>query len=193
MPSAHLLKTAASCLVVLSLFAFSCAAPPKKPLSAKPDINIAVDTARLAQEHYSLGRFRKALEIYSDTYDKHHSTAVRRGYVKMGEQIRSAADAAFQKMDYAEAGAVYDTLFASGITTRDFAQTLTFDDDYLEEQRAACSRTLVEIGLMRYREEKLEEAIGVWKKILVFDTENKDARNAIEKAAAQLQQLKNIK
>ncbi len=192
MPITRLLKTAC-CFVALFLFAYSCAAPPKKPPPAKPDINIAADTARIAQEHYSLGRFHKALEVYSETYDKHHLVSVRRGYAKMGEQIKSTADAAFQKKEYAEAGAGYGILFESGITTRDFAQTLTFDDDYLEEQIATCSRALMESGLMRYREEKLEEAIGVWKKVLVFDADNKDVRNAIDRAAAQLQQLKNIK
>jgi tetratricopeptide (TPR) repeat protein len=111
----------------------------------------------------------------------------------MGEQILFVADAAFRKKEFAEAGTSYNILFESGITTRDFTQTLTFDDSYLEEQINTCSRALMEIGFMKYREEKLEEAITIWKKILVFDNDNKDVNNAINVATTQLQKLKNIK
>ena len=40
---------------------------------------------------------------------------------------------------------------------------------------------------MKYCEGKLEEAISIWKKALVFDQENKEVKSAIETATQQLQ------
>ena len=92
-----------------------------------------------------------------------------------------------------QAGTGYRILFDSGITTRDFAGTLSFNDAYLGGQIKACSRALMESGLMNYREEKLDEAIAIWKKALFFDPDNKNIKNACETATAQLQQLKQLK
>ncbi len=157
------------------------------------DTRLAADTFRQAQEQASLGKYRRALEVYSNAYDRHHLRNLRQGYARMGEQVVMAADDAYQAKDFAEAGSIYRILFESGITTRDFAQSLSFDDDYLSAQIKACSKALMEIGLMKYREEKLDEAIVVWKKILAFDVDNKNARSAIDTATVQLQQLKNLK
>ena len=105
----------------------------------------------------------------------------------------SAADAAYQAGAVAEAGIDYSILFESGITTRDFAGTLSFNDDYLSLHIHACSKDLMESGLMKYREEKIGEAIAIWKKALAFDPDNKNVKNAFETATAQLQRLKKIK
>jgi hypothetical protein len=51
----------------------------------------------------------------------------------------------------------------------------------------------MENGLMKYREEKLDEAIVIWKKALVFDPENTGVKNALETATQQLQKLKSMK
>ena len=48
-------------------------------------------------------------------------------------------------------------------------------------------------GLRKYREEKLDEAIAIWKKALFFDPDNKNVKNAYETATAQLHQLKQLK
>ena len=141
----------------------------------------------------ALGEYTKALTLYSSAYDKYHYRGMSAGYAGTGEQIRSAADAAYQRKDFPEAGSIYNILFESGITTRDFVQSLSFDDDYLSRRMDACSRSIMELGLMKYREEKLDEAIAIWKKALVFDPENKGIKNAIETAAQQSQKLKSLK
>jgi len=157
------------------------------------DAKIASETAKQAQEQFALGRYKKALEIYSAAYDKYHDAGLRRGYIRLGEQTKAAADTWFQAENFGEAGSAYRNLFESGITTRDFTQALSFDDNDLIKKIKVCSESLMEIGLMRYREQKLEEAIAVWKKALAFDADNRYVRNAIDTATLQLQQLKTLR
>ncbi len=157
------------------------------------EARIVSETSKQAQEQFALGRYKKAFEIYSAAYDKYHDSGLRRGYIRLGEQTKAAADVWFQMRNFGEAGSVYRNLFESGITTRDFAQTLSFDDDYLMGKIKACSESLMELGLMMYREQKLEEAIAVWKKALAFDTDNRNVKNAIDTATVQLQQLKTLR
>jgi len=191
MHTAGPLQRAALWITILLLLSSCSIFPWEKTREREP--GVVSETARQAQQQFALGRYDKALEIYSSAYDKHHDAELRRGYAKIGEQIRAAADASYRGGNFAEAGTAYENLFDSGITTRDFAQTLSFDDDYLTGKIKACSNQLLEIGLMKYREEKIEEALAVWKKALVFDADNRTIKNAIDTATAQLQQLKSLK
>jgi tetratricopeptide (TPR) repeat protein len=150
-------------------------------------------TGRQAQVDIAGGEYKKALEFYSSAYEKQHTPDIRDNYSATGEQIRKTADAAFQRRDFAEAGSIYNTLIESGIVTRDFADSLSFNKDYLNAQKNACSKALLETGLTTYRDGKLEDAISIWKKAQTFDRDNKDIKNAIETASTQLQNLKNIK
>ena len=180
----------AVCLVVLAMAA--CSFHPKGTRTA-PEEHFISDTAKLPQNQFVRGRFKRALQLYSNAFYRHHHPGLRRGYARLGEQIRSAADTAYQRGQIAEAGIDYSILFESGITTRDFAGMLSFDDDYLSRQIKACSKTLMESGLMKYRAEKLDEAIAIWKKALVFDPDNRNIKNAFETATAQRQKLKQLK
>jgi len=164
-----------------------------KENTAVQDQKVIEDTTRQAQANIANGEYKKALDRYSNAYDRYHYSELRRSYAAAAEQVRNAADIAYQKKYCAEAGNIYNTLFENGITTRDFAQSLSFDDDYLSGRISSCSKALLENGLIKYREEKLDEAIAIWKKALVFDPENKGVKNAIETATLQLQKLKTLK
>jgi tetratricopeptide (TPR) repeat protein len=179
--------------IALALPAASCSIHFRGAGQPGRDSKLITETSKQAQEQAALGKYRRALEIYSNAYDKHHLRGLRQGYARMGEQIVLASDTAYQKKEFVEAGSAYRILFESGITTRDFASSLSFDDEYLSMQIKACSKALMEIGLLKYREEKLDEAISIWKKILAFDIDNKNVRSAIDTATVQLQQLKNLK
>ena len=161
--------------------------------TAKPAQKAIDDTARQAQAEFAGGEYKRALELYSSAYEINHTPEMRDNYTATGEQIRKTADLAYQRRDFAEAGNIYNTLIESGITKRDFAGSLSFNENYLNGQRHACSKTLLEAGLTTYRDGKLEDAISIWKKALVFDRDNKDVKSAIETATTQLQNLKNIK
>jgi tetratricopeptide (TPR) repeat protein len=151
------------------------------------------NTAGQAQADIAGGEYKRALERYSSAYEINHNPEMRDNYISTGEQIRKTADLVYQRKDFSEAGNIYNTLIESGITKRDFASSLSFDQDYLNGQMHACSKTLLEAGLTTYRDGKLEDAISIWKKAQVFDHDNKDIKSAIETATTQLQNLKTIK
>ena len=194
------MKSGTFLLICVALVAFfsSCVsmhkeADYKKAEPAGTGSNSIDVTIRLAQEQIAHGEYKKALGIYSTAYDKYHQPILRYHYAGTGEQTRNAADAAYQRRAFADAGSLYLVLFESCITTRDFAWSLSFNDGYLSGQIKACSKALTEIGLVRYREEKLDEAISSWQKVLVFDRDNKGVIKAIQTATRQLQKLKNFK
>ncbi len=178
---------------VLIAFAPSCSFLYRITAPDGHEKKLIEDTARQAQAHLALGEYQKTLELYAGHYDKYHYSGMRAPYAGTAEQIRNAADAAYQKKDFADAGNMYKTLHESGVIARDFAPSLSFDEEYLNRQMKACAKGLLEAGLTRYREGKLEDAISVWKKALVFDQDNKDIKGAIDTATTQLQNLKNIK
>ena len=182
--------TLCACLIALTP---SCSFIYRITAPAGHEKKLVEDTAKQAQTHITLGEYKKALELYSSVYDKYHYPDMRGSYAGAGEQIRKTADATYQKKDFAEAGNIFNTLFESGITARDFANSLSFDDDYLNGQMKACSKALWEAGMTTYRDGKLEDAISIWKKALIFDQDNKDIKGAIETASTQFQNLKNIK
>jgi len=57
---------------------------------------------------------------------------------------------------------------------------------------AKCAQQLMEEGLSAYRQERLEDAIEIWEKIIVFDPMHRAGRSAIETAERQLANLKKI-
>jgi tetratricopeptide (TPR) repeat protein len=180
-------------LFTLVALATSCSILPRGAGLTGAETKIIDDTVKRAQEQVAHGEYKKALEIYSNTYDKYHHPGLRYNFAETGGQVRNAADAAYQKRQYAEAGNIYRILFESGITIRDFAASLSFDDDYLSSQISACSKALTEIGLLKYREEKIDEAISIWEKVLAFDPDNKAVIKAVDTATKQMQKLKSIK
>lgn len=155
----------------------------------------AVDTvAKEAQTYIARGEYQKALEAYSDAYKKYpHNSELQAGYARAGEKIKSIAYGALKKSDFPAAGGIFNVLLTSGITGKDLSGSLSFDRDYLSRQIKTCSEALMEIGLMKYREGSLDDAVSIWKKALTFDPENRDVKKAIDKATVQLQKLKNIK
>ena len=161
--------------------------------TAKPTQKTVDDTARQAQTDIAGGEYKRALALYSSAYENNHTPEMRDKYTATGEHIRKTADLAYQRKDFVEAGTIYNTLIESGITNQGFADTLSFDQDYLTRQIHMCSNALLETGLTTYRDGRLEDAISIWKKAQGFDRDNKDIKSAIDTATTQLQNLKNIK
>ncbi len=184
----------AVCLAALAVA--SCSLHSKGPGAAPESASEArfiTETTKHAQAQFSVGKFKRALELYSSALEKNYHPELLRGYARLGEQIKSAADAAYQSGNIAKAGIDYNILLESGITLQNFAETLTFDGNDLRKQIKACSKSLLESGLKKYREEKLDEAIAIWKKALSFDPDNENVKNAFETASAQLQKLKQLR
>ena len=171
--------------IMLSLPGLSCT-------SARIDIMSGVPgaTIRQAEGFLKAGEYKKALDAYASVYDKHPE--LRDKFISTGDKVRNIADAAFQEKKYPEAGLIYHMLLKSGITARDFAASLSFNPAYLNGRIEACSEALTEMGLVKYREEKLEEAIATWEKILPFYPDNKGVMKAVATATRQLNKLNKL-
>ncbi len=174
----------------LILFSPSCSTIYKITGMETKEVDAVVNEA---QAYVALGEYQKALEAYSQAYKKYpHNSELQESYARAGEQIKTIAYAALEKRDFSEAGRIFTVLRTSGITGKDLAGSLSFDCDYLSKQIKTCSETLMEIGLIKYREGGLDDAVSIWKKALTFDPENRDVKKAIDKATVQIQKLKNI-
>jgi hypothetical protein len=52
-----------------------------------------------------------------------------------------------------------------------------------------CQKSLFESGLERYRSGDLNDAISIWKNILVFDPDHRETKKALDMAMLQLKNL----
>jgi tetratricopeptide (TPR) repeat protein len=178
-------------LGAILLLASSCAHPPQPPDTGDARNSGSV---KQAKSYLSSGNYKKALDVYAAALDRHpDSEALLDAYTKALESIKEDADKAYENQDYAKAGEIYRTLLKCGFGKRPQLGELTFDDDYLTMRIGACSKMLIEHGIMKYRTGDLEQAIAIWKKILVFNPSDREAKTAIDRATVQLQNLKQMK
>lgn len=174
-------------LIAIVSLASSCAHPSQP--SPSPDVR----TINQAKANLSSGNFKKALDIYAAALDRHPgSVDLQDAYREALESVNENADKAYEAQDYARAGDLYHTLLRSGFSKRPLQRELSFDADHIAMRIGACSKMLMELGIMKYRSGDLEQAIAVWKKILVFNPSDREAKTAIERATVQLQNLKRM-
>ena len=153
----------------------------------------AADLGR-ARSSMASGEYKEAIDIYSAACDRSPGNGdLLDTYAGALETVKVTADRAYENQDFAKAGELYATLLHSGFGQKPLQKELSFDADYLGKRISACSKMLIELGIVRYRAGDLENAIAIWKKVLVFDPADQEARTAIETAKTQLQNLKQIK
>lgn len=69
---------------------------------------------------------------------------------------------------------------------------LSFTRSDLKENLERLSKSLMDKGLVEYREGRFESAISWWQKILSYDPANKEAVKSVQTATTQLENLKKI-
>lgn len=178
-------------LMAVVFLTASCASVPNSKVR-KNDRN-AADLGR-ARSAMASGAYKEAIDIYSAAYNRNPGNEdLLDTYTEALETVKVTADRAFENQDFAKAGELYSTLSHSGIGQKPLQGELSFDADYLDKRIRACAKMLIELGIVKYRAGDLEKAIAIWKKVLVFDPADQEARTAIETAKIQLQNLKQIK
>ncbi len=103
-----------------------------------------------------------------------------------------AAERLFRKEAYKDAGLLFGMALRGFPETRAVAARIRGTPGSLTSRMEACSERLMEQGMLRYREGELEEAIRIWKEILLFSPGDEGARKAIETATVQLETLKSM-
>jgi len=140
------------------------------------------------------GDFRKAIELCRESYQKYpQDPGVRSGYIKTLESIKSSGDRAFEKKDFALAGCAYETLLKNFSSVKQWNGAISFSREGLTTRVENCRKILFQNGLEQYRSGNLNQAIALWKSILIFDPENQEIRKAVDMATLQYKNLQGAK
>jgi tetratricopeptide (TPR) repeat protein len=131
----------------------------------------------------ALGAYGAALRKYPD------DRGLLRNYLEAAEDIRDAADDAFDKEEFTSSGRTYAFLLKNYPHFKKIVRDLSFDRKYLKDRLKECSDRLSESALTNYRQGNLTAAITLWKNILEFEPGNAGVRKSIDTASIQLKNL----
>ena len=159
--------------------------------SCIPQRRAEFDLARRESEQDIRKRdFDGALGVYGAALQKHPGDrGLLNYYLKSAEDIREAADDAFDKGEFAVSGRAYAVLLRNYPHFQKIAGDLSFDTQYLQARLKECSDHLSERALTQYRQGNLTAAISLWKNILDFEPGNAGVKKAIDTASTQLKNL----
>ncbi len=146
--------------------------------------------ADLAQKNIKAGNYQKAINIYSNECRKQprHSQLVQM-YAKSLDNIKSTADNAFEKRDFACAGRIYYVLQNNYGKFSHIVQMLSFNIAYLNSRLSYCKKSLSIQGFQEYRKGHLNSALVSWQGVIDIDPNNKDIKEAIRTAKLQQKNL----
>jgi len=171
---------------------------PKISVKASAPVKVCTDTSNhisaqannQVKEHIKAGDWQKAFNVYDVEYRKHpHDQALVREYVKSIENIKSAADKALDKEDFASAGRKYDVLQKNYANFNGFDKKLSFNSTHLNEKLYYCKQSLFKQGFQEYRRENLSRAIALWQDLFAMDPQNEDIKELLRKAKLQQKNL----
>jgi hypothetical protein len=149
-----------------------------------------VQAATLAKKHMEAGEYQKAIDIYIDECRKQpKDLPLVKEYAKSLEGIKSTAEKALEKRDFASAGRMYYILQNNYAKFNNVVQMLTFNNAYLNTKLAYCKKSLSMQGFQEYRKGNLNKAIVLWQSLLVIDPDNKDIKEAVRTATLQQKNL----
>ncbi len=146
------------------------------------------------QSALKTGQTQKAIDVYRELHQHYpQDTAVRTGFVRVLESIKSDADLAFERDDFGPAGSSYRLLLKHFPSFNQAGPLLTYDREQLKAKTKRCQSILFEKGLECYRSGDLDQAVLIWKKILLFDPDNPEVKKAVEVATLQSKNLQSSK
>jgi len=168
--------------------------PPVQPPAVRKPQNLPVpEPARpiaTTKQLVEKGDYQRALDEYRASHRRRpRDQALTVEYAKSVEDMKSAADKAYEKEEYPTAGRTYDLLLKRHGEFKDFVQTLTFDRTYLNQRLSLCKKSLSARGFQEYRKGNLSEAILLWQGLLTLDPNNEDIKKAMITATEQQRNL----
>ena len=162
--------------------------PAKKPV--QPEAQGPVKTENQAIKLMEAGEYQKAIDIYSAEYSKRPQDAgLVKEYTKGLENIKSTADKALEKKDYAYAGRLYYLLKSNSVKFSNLNKLISFDRSYLDERISSCVKSLSVQGFEAYRNGDISSALAAWQAVLAIDPENKAIKEAVKTAKQQQKNL----
>jgi len=156
-----------------------------------PEKNVEVELVlRESEQDIRKGDFDNALGAYGAMLRKYpDDRGLLKNYLETAEDIRDAADEAFDKEEFTSSGRTYALLLKNYPHFKKIVRDLSFDRKYLKDRLKECSDRLSESALTNYRQGNLTAAITLWKNILEFEPGNASVKKAIDTASTQLKNL----
>jgi tetratricopeptide (TPR) repeat protein len=137
------------------------------------------------------GDFQRAIDLWKEIHQKYsRDLSVRSEYIQTLETVKSNGDRAFERGDFALAGSVYELLLKHLSSVARLNGSSPLNREGLTAKIKTCKKNLFENGLKKYRSGNLEQAISIWKAILVFDPGNEEVKRVVDRAALQLKNLR---
>lgn len=162
--------------------------PPPPPAGSIAD-NAYADGAAALQE----GSPDRALERFSEAWKERPLHAgVSRDFPVALERLKKRGDDAEQKGQLEAAGRAWSASLSYLSHPAAKGKTLPFTRADLQGNIDRLSKTLMDKGLVEYREGRFESAISWWQKILAYDPANEEAEKSVRTATTQLENLKKI-
>jgi tetratricopeptide (TPR) repeat protein len=175
---------------LILLLIFSSCAQMQSLLSPQPP----VQELSQARQYVTEGEYQKAIDFYNAEYKRHpQDRELVKEYVKSLEEIKTAANRALGREDFATAGKTYYVLLKNYPDFKDFADLLSFDRAQLNSRLTKCKTVLYKKGFQEYREGNLSESIALWQDYLAIDPDNTDIKKALNTAKTQQKNLRQTK
>ncbi len=171
----------------IAMLATACV-PAAARMPVQPDPRTIIGQGR---DLVASGDLAGALDLLGKGYQARPESDLLEAYREALSVAKAAADLGYQRKDFTKAGVLYRALLDSVLLDTAGAPR-GLERSGLERQMKECSRILTERGLEKYREENLDEAVAVWKKVLAFDPGNSAVLKAIETASRQRKRLQTI-
>jgi tetratricopeptide (TPR) repeat protein len=140
------------------------------------------------------GDHQKTIDVYKAEHAEHPQDRILvKEYLKSLEEMKIAADGAFDREDYASAGKTYNVLLKNYPDFKTFTHLLSFDRAKLNARLTECKTALSKKGFQEYRQGNLSEAISLWQGYLAIDPNNADIKKAVNTATLQKKNLQQKK
>lgn len=109
-------------------------------------------------------------------------------------QLKEAGAELYQRQEYVQAGQAWKEAIQLYQTQKDpaFQHDLTFSVDEVQAQLDRIIQTLLEKGVLLYRQGKLEAAISAWQDVLLIDPQQRVALDYMNKARTKIETLEHL-
>lgn len=168
-------------------------APPPSPVApplapAPADLAYASGAAAMNE-----GNHERALEMFATAWKENPGhPGVARDFPEALSSLKKSGDEAFRQGRLEEAGRRWSAAIRYLSHPAEKGKSVPFTKADLQANIDKVSATLMERGLVEYRNGNLEAAIAVWKSILAYDPDHAEALKSVQTATTQLENLKKI-
>lgn len=139
------------------------------------------------------GRPARALDLFAEAWKEVPGhPGVGQSFAVALERLKKQGDEAEQKGKPEEAGKAWAAVLSYLSHPAAKGKALSFTRSDLKETLERLSKSMMDKGLVEYREGRFASAISWWQKILAYDPSNEEAAKSVRTATTQLENLKKI-